>query len=58
MWPLEDMESFSPDYMTGYMGIYTFLLRRFYPSVASEPLVYSGFDYNREGKAYDANIHI
>ncbi|WP_339304424.1 lanthionine synthetase LanC family protein [Paenibacillus sp. FSL R5-0519] len=58
MWPLEDMESFSPDYMTGYMGIYTFLLRRFYPSVASEPLVYSGFDYGREGKVYDANIHV
>lgn len=58
MWPLEDMESFSPDYMTGYMGIYCFLLRRFYPSVASEPLVYSGFDQDREGNVHDANIHI
>ncbi|MDQ0172332.1 lanthionine synthetase LanC family protein [Paenibacillus tundrae] len=57
MWPLEDMESFSPDYMTGYMGIYAFLLRRFYPAVSFEPVVYSGFDQNREVQVYDANIH-
>ncbi|PQP83685.1 hypothetical protein C0Q44_03070 [Paenibacillus sp. PCH8] len=58
MWPLEDMESFSPDYMTGYIGIYSFLLRRFYPFVTSEPLVYSGFDQEREGNAHDTNIPI
>ncbi|WP_339835052.1 lanthionine synthetase LanC family protein [Paenibacillus sp. FSL R7-0272] len=57
MWPLEDMESFSPDYMTGYMGIYSFLLRRFYPAVSYEPMVYSGFDQTREVQVYDANIH-
>jgi hypothetical protein len=57
MWPLEDMESFSPDYMTGYMGIYSFLLRRFYPAVSFEPLVHSGFDQTREVQVYDANIH-
>lgn len=57
MWPLEDMESFSPDYMTGYMGIYSFLLRRFYPAVSFEPMVFSGFDQTREGQVYDANIH-
>ncbi|WP_434748248.1 lanthionine synthetase LanC family protein [Paenibacillus amylolyticus] len=58
MWPLEDMESYSPDYMTGYMGIYAFLLRRFYPAVSYEPMVYSGFDPNREVTVYDANVHI
>ncbi|MGQ8873820.1 lanthionine synthetase LanC family protein [Paenibacillus sp. TSA_86.1] len=58
MWPLEDMESYSPDYMTGYMGIYAFLLRRFYPAVSYEPMVYSGFDPNREVTVYDVNIHI
>ncbi|MDK8192992.1 lanthionine synthetase LanC family protein [Paenibacillus sp. UMB7766-LJ446] len=58
MWPLEDMESFSPDYMTGYMGIYSFLLRLFYPSMSAEPLVYSGFNPSKEAMDHDINIHI
>lgn len=57
MWPLEDMESFSSDYMTGYMGIYSFLLRRFYPAVSFEPMVYSGFDQTREVQVDDAGMH-
>ncbi|SLK08221.1 MULTISPECIES: lanthionine synthetase LanC family protein [unclassified Paenibacillus] len=58
MWPLEDMESFSPDYMTGYMGVYSFLLRLFYPSRSAEALVYSGFNSAKEAMDHDINIHI
>lgn len=58
LWPLEDMESFSPDYMTGYTGIYSFLLRFFFPSMSAEPLVYSGFNSDKEAMDHDFNIHI
>lgn len=56
-WPLEDMETFAPDYMTGYAGVYSFLLRLYHPVPGDEPLVYQGFHIQKEEEGYAASKH-